>query len=57
MKLYINIILGVIKLALALGLLVELTDITLKMRADAINAHKNGLVSLKKLNQSLMNGK
>lgn len=54
MKYYVNILLGVIKLALAVGLLGGLADMTLNMRAEAVKAHQTGLVSLKKLNQSLI---
>lgn len=54
MRLFTNIILGIIKLALAVGLAGGLTDMTLAMRSEAVRAHKTGLVSLKKLNQALV---
>lgn len=50
MRLFTNIILGIIKLALAVGLAGGLTDMTLAMRNEAVKAHKTGLVSLKQLN-------
>lgn len=55
MRLFTNIILGIIKLALAVGLAGGLTDMTLAMRSEAAKAHKTGLISLKKLNESLVN--
>lgn len=54
MRLFTNIILGIIKLALAVGLAGGLTDMTLAMRGEAAKAHRAGLVSFKKLNQSLV---
>ena len=54
MRLFTNIILGIIKLALAIGLAGGLTDITLAMRGEAVKAHKAGLIHLKKLNESLV---
>ncbi len=55
MRLFMNIILGIIKLALAVGLVGGLTDMTLAMRSEAVKAHKTGLISLKELNQKLQN--
>lgn len=56
MRLFTNIILGVIKLALAVGLAGGLTDMTLAIRSEAVKAHKMGLVSLKKINEGLVGG-
>lgn len=53
MKLITNIILGIIKLALAVGLAGGLTDMTLAIRSEAAKAHKQGLVSMKQLNKAL----
>jgi hypothetical protein len=57
MRLFTNIILGIIKLALAIGLAGGLTDMTLAMRGEAVKAHKTGLVHLKELNQLLVSDK
>ena len=54
MNLINRIALGIVKLALAVGALGGLTDLTLAMRSEAAKAHRQGLVSLKRLNQSLV---
>lgn len=54
MKLITNIVLGLVKLALAVGLAGGLVDATISMRDHALQAHRQGLVSLKALNESLM---
>jgi hypothetical protein len=54
MNLVTRIVLGVVKLALAVGLAGGLMDITLAMRSEAAKAHRQGLVSLKQLNKFLL---
>jgi hypothetical protein len=54
MNLVARIILGIVKLALLAGITGGLTDLTLTMRNEAVKAHKQGLMSLKKLNKSLI---
>lgn len=54
MNLITRILLGLVKLALIVGIAGGLTDLTLAMRREALTAHKQGLVSLKKLNRSLV---
>jgi len=48
-----RIVLGLVKLALVIGVAGGLTDLTLAMRSEAAKAHKQGLVSLTRLNQVL----
>lgn len=43
-----------IKFALVIGVAGGLTDLTFTMRSEAVKAHKQGLVSLKRLNQALV---
>lgn len=54
MNLINRIILGVVKLALVIGVAGGLTDLTLAMRSEAARAHRQGLVSLKRLNTALI---
>lgn len=54
MNLISRIVLGLVKLALVIGALGGLTDLTLTMRSEAARAHKQGLVSLKQLNKVLI---
>ena len=54
MNLIYRIVLGLIKLALVVGVAGGVTDITLAMRSEAVKAHKEGLVSLKQLNHVLV---
>lgn len=54
MKLIANIILGIMKLALVIGIAGGLTDLTLAMRSEAAKAHKQGIVSLRQLNKVLV---
>lgn len=56
MRLYLNILLGLFKFALAIGLLGGLTELTLNMRDDAVKAHRQGIISLRCLNKSLLEG-
>lgn len=53
MNLIIRIVLGLVKLALVIGIAGGLTDLTIAMRTEAVRAHKQGLVSLKQLNKAL----
>ena len=54
MKQITNLILALIKFALAVGIAGGLTDLNLSMRADAEKAHRAGIISLKQLNRSLV---
>jgi hypothetical protein len=54
MKLITNLILALIKFALAVGIAGGLTDLTLSMRADAEKAHRAGVISFKQMNRSLV---
>lgn len=54
MNLISRIVLGLIKFALVIGVAGGLTDLTFTMRSEAVKAHKQGLVSLKRLNQALV---
>lgn len=54
MKLIARIALGLVKLALVVGAIGGLTDLTLTMRDKAAKAHKQGLVSLRQLNKVLI---
>lgn len=54
MNLISRIILGLVNLALVIGVAGGLTDLTLTMRNEAAKAHKQGLVSLKQLNNALV---
>lgn len=53
MILMARMILGIVKLALVIGIAGGLTDLTLTMKSEAAKAHKQGLVSLKQLNKAL----
>lgn len=53
MNLISRIVLGLVKLALVIGVAGGLTDITLAMRSEAAKAHRQGIVSLKQLNKGL----
>ncbi len=53
MNLMRNITLGIVKLALVIGVAGGLADLTLSMKAEAIKAHKVGLISLRQLNSTL----
>ena len=54
MNLVARIVLGLVKLALVVGLTGGLIDLTQAMRDGAVKAHRQGLVSLKQLNSSLV---
>ncbi len=54
MNLITRIVLGLVKLALAIGLAGGLMDLTQTMRDDALKAHRQGIVSLKQLNSTLV---
>lgn len=54
MNLISRIILGIVKLALVIGVAGGLTDLTFAMKSEATKAHKQGLVSLKQLNNLLI---
>lgn len=54
MKLIARIALGLVKLALVVGAIGGLADLTLTMRDEAAKAHKQGLVSLRQLNKVLI---
>lgn len=55
MNLMIRIVLGLVQLALVVGLTGGLIDLTRTMRDEAVKAHKQGIVSLKRLNSALVN--
>jgi hypothetical protein len=54
MNVITRVVLGLVKLALAIGFAGGLTDLTQTMREEAVKAHQQGLVSLKQLNSSLV---
>lgn len=54
MNLITRIILGVVKLALAIGFAGGLIDLTETMRDEAARAHKQGIIRLKMINSSLV---
>ena len=54
MNLVARIVLGLVKLALVVGLTGGLIDLTQAMRDEAVKAHRQGIVSLKTLNLSLV---
>jgi hypothetical protein len=54
MNLIARIILGLVKLALVVGLTGGLIDLTQAMRDEAVKAHRQGIVSLKQLNSALV---
>ncbi len=54
MNLITRIVLGLVKLALVIGATGGLVDMTQTMRVEAVKAHKQGVVSLKQLNSSLV---
>ena len=54
MKLITNLILALIKFALAVGIVGGLTDLTLSMRSDAEKAHRAGIISFRQMNRSLV---
>lgn len=54
MNLITRIILGLVKLALVIGVAGGLADLTLAMKSEAVKAHKQGLVSLRQLNKVLI---
>lgn len=54
MNLMTRIVLGIVQLALVIGLAGGLTDLTIAMKDEAAKAHKQGIVSLKQLNKALI---
>jgi hypothetical protein len=54
MNLIARIVLGLVKLALVVGLTGGLIDLTKAMRDEAVKAHRQGIVSLKRLNSALV---
>lgn len=54
MNLIARIVLGLVKLALVVGLTGGLIDLTQSMRDEAVKAHRQGIVSLKRLNSALV---
>lgn len=54
MNLITRIVLGLLQFALVVGLTGGLIDLTRTMRDEAAKAHKQGLVSLKRLNSALI---
>lgn len=54
MNLIARIILGLVKLALVVGLTGGLIDLTQAMRDEAVKAHRQGIVSLKQINSALV---
>ena len=54
MKLITNLILALIKFALAVGIAGGLTDLTLFMRTNAEKAHRVGIISYKQMNRGLV---
>lgn len=57
MNLISKIVIGLVKLALVIGLAGGLKNITSAMKDDAVNAHEHGIISLKSLNSKLVEGK
>ena len=49
-----NLVLRLLQYALYLGMIGGLVDATLNMRREAAHAGRNGLVSLRKLNEGLV---
>lgn len=54
MNLIARIVLGLVKLALAIGFAGGLIDLTQTMRDEAAKAHREGLISLGQLNTALV---
>lgn len=54
MNLIARIVLGLVKLALVVGFTGGLIDLTQAMRDEAMKAHRQGIVSLKRLNSVLI---
>ncbi len=54
MNIISRIILGLVKLALVVGLTGELIDLTQSMRDEAVKAHKQGIISLRLLNATFV---
>lgn len=54
MNLITRIVLGLVKLALAIGFAGGLIDLTQTMREEALKAHRQGIVSLKQLNSAFV---
>lgn len=54
MNLISRIFLGLVKMALVIGVAGGLTDLTFAMRNEAVKAHQQGLVSLRQLNKVLI---
>ncbi len=54
MNLMTRIVLGLLQFAIVVGLTSGLIDLTRTMRNEAAKAHKQGIVSLKQLNQVLV---
>ncbi len=54
MNLIMRIILGIVKLSLVVGVAGGLTDLTVARKSEAVKAHKQGIVSLRQLNQALI---
>lgn len=54
MNLITRIVLGLVKLALVIGVSGGLIDLTRTMRDEAVKAHRQGIVSLKQLNKVLI---
>lgn len=54
MNLIARIVLGLVKLALVVGLTGGLIDFTQSMRDEAVKAHKQGIISLRWLNSALV---
>lgn len=54
MNLITRIVLGLVKLALVVGLTGGLIDLTQTMRDEAVKAHKQGIISLRGLNSALV---
>lgn len=54
MNLITRIVLGLVKLALVVGLTGGLIDLTQTMRDEAVKAHKKGIISLRGLNSALV---
>lgn len=54
MNLVTRIVLGLVKLALVVGFAGGLIDLTQSIRDEAVKAHRQGIVSLRQLNSSLV---
>ncbi len=54
MNIITRIVLGLVKLALVVGVAGGLIDLTQNMRDEALKAHRQGIISLRMLNSALV---